>query len=87
MAHQISAILNFSLAENGPSDFGFSLARLSWGRGLMLALVPDPTARAQRSPFSFDWSHETGLKIGAFVETSENSNVGSRLEFLFIVLL
>ena len=45
MAHQISAILNFSLAENGPSDFGFSLARLSWGRGLMLALVPDPTAR------------------------------------------
>ena len=53
----------------------------------MLAFVLGPTARAQRSPFSSDWSHETGLKIGAFAETNENSNGGSRLEFLFIVLL
>jgi hypothetical protein len=74
MAHQISAILNFSLAENGPSDFGFSLARLSWGQGLMLALVPDPMARAQRSPFSPGWSHQMRLKIEVFVETAENSN-------------
>ena len=40
----------------------------------MLAFVLGPTARAQRSPFSSDWSHETGLKIEAFVETAENSN-------------
>jgi len=53
----------------------------------MLAFVLGPTAWAQRSPFSFDWSHDTGLKIGAFAETNENINGGSRLEFLFIVLL
>ena len=65
--------------QSGPVVLGLGI--------LMLAFVLGPTAWAQRSPFSFDWSHDTGLKIGAFAETNENINGGSRLEFLFIVLL